>query len=92
MLDAYKTTRGLDKLTFTSVGVWNAGQFPDAAAFKDIANKVRMVAYPRLVQIAYQALAAILPFCSRTTPIPAVPALVIQVARISSKTPILSPE
>lgn len=51
LLDPYKTARGQNKLTFTSVGYGMQASFPDAAGWKDIANKVRMVAHPRLVQI-----------------------------------------
>lgn len=51
LLDPYKTARGQNKLTFTSVGYGLQASFPDATAYKDIANKIRMVAHPRLVQI-----------------------------------------
>lgn len=38
-------------VTFTSVGYGLQKAFPDAASWKDQADKVRMVAYPRLIQI-----------------------------------------
>jgi len=46
-LDALKT----GKSTFTSVGYGLQQSFPDAAAWKDVAIKQRMVAHPRLLQI-----------------------------------------
>lgn len=39
------------KSTFTSVGYGLQKSFPDAAAWKDVALKIRMVAHPQLVQI-----------------------------------------
>lgn len=51
MLDVYKTKRGLNKLTFTSVGYGLQQSFPDASYWKTHNVKVRMVAYPRLLQI-----------------------------------------
>jgi len=50
-LDQYKTKRGLQKVTFTAVGYGLQKSFPDAAAWKTQADKIRMVAYPKLVQI-----------------------------------------
>ncbi len=50
-LDALKTERGLKDVTFTAVGYGMQKSFPDAASWKDQAVKVRMVAYPRLLQI-----------------------------------------
>jgi V8-like Glu-specific endopeptidase len=38
-------------ITFTSVGYGLQKSFPDAASWKDQADRVRMVAYPRLLQI-----------------------------------------
>jgi hypothetical protein len=49
--DAFKTERGLQDVTFTAVGYGLQKSFPDAASWKDAAYKVRMVAYPRLIQI-----------------------------------------
>jgi len=49
--DAFKTQRGLDKVTFTSVGYGRQKSFPDAASWKNEASRTRYVAYPRLVQI-----------------------------------------
>ena len=49
--DAFKTQRGLDKVTFTSVGYGLQASFPDAASWKDEASRTRYVAYPRLIQI-----------------------------------------
>jgi V8-like Glu-specific endopeptidase len=51
LLDSYKTKRGVAKLSFTSVGYGMQRSFPDATAWKDQSFKIRMVAYPRLVQI-----------------------------------------
>jgi hypothetical protein len=50
-LDGLKTKRGLQDVTFTAVGYGLQKSFPDAAAWKDSALKVRMVAYPHLLQI-----------------------------------------
>lgn len=50
-LDTLKTKRGLQKVTFTSVGYGMQKSFPDPASFLDQDYKVRMVAYPRLLQI-----------------------------------------
>ena len=50
-LDALKTKRGQQDLTFTAVGYGLQKSFPDAAAWKDSALKVRMVAHPKLNQI-----------------------------------------
>ncbi len=51
MLDSYKTKRGQQKLKFDAVGYGLQKSFPDAAGWKDVAEKVRMVSYPRLIQI-----------------------------------------
>jgi secreted trypsin-like serine protease len=50
-LDALKTKRGLQNVTFTAVGYGLQKSFPDAASWKDQAFKIRMVAYPKLIQI-----------------------------------------
>jgi hypothetical protein len=50
-LDRYKTKRGIDKLRFTAVGYGLQESFPDRASWKANNQKVRMVAYPRLIQI-----------------------------------------
>jgi hypothetical protein len=50
-LDSMKTKRGKQDVTFTAVGYGLQKSFPDAAAWKDVAIKVRMVAYPKLIQI-----------------------------------------
>lgn len=50
-LDALKTQRGQKDLTFTAVGYGLQKSFPDAAAWKDQAFKVRMFATPKLNQI-----------------------------------------
>ena len=50
-LDALKTKRGLQKTTFTAVGYGRQESFPDAAAWKMNNERVRYVAYPRLIQI-----------------------------------------
>jgi V8-like Glu-specific endopeptidase len=49
--DAFKTKRGLDKVSFTSVGYGMQKSYPNAASWKDQASKTRYVAYPRLLQI-----------------------------------------
>jgi hypothetical protein len=49
--DAFKTKRGLQDVTFTAVGYGLQKSFPDAASWKTVANRVRMVAYPKLNQI-----------------------------------------
>lgn len=38
-------------VTFTAVGYGLQKAFPDAAAWKDVAERVRMVSYPKLIQI-----------------------------------------
>ena len=50
-LDGLKTQRGKQDVTFTSVGYGLQKSFPDAASWKNVALRVRMVAYPRLIQI-----------------------------------------
>jgi V8-like Glu-specific endopeptidase len=50
-LDAYKTRRGLNKLTFDAVGYGLQQSYPDAAGWKTVAEKIRLVSYPRLIQI-----------------------------------------
>jgi hypothetical protein len=50
-LDAFKTKRGLQKVTFTAVGYGMQKSFPDAAGWKNISLKIRMLAYPKLNQI-----------------------------------------
>jgi hypothetical protein len=50
-LDVLKTKRGQQDTTFTAVGYGLQASFPDAASWKDVANRVRMVAYPKLIQI-----------------------------------------
>ena len=43
--------RGLENVTFTAVGYGLQKSFPTAAAWKNVAQRVRMVAYPHLIQI-----------------------------------------
>jgi secreted trypsin-like serine protease len=50
-LDALKTRRGTQDVTFTAVGYGLQKAFPDAASWKEQAVKVRMVAHPKLNQI-----------------------------------------
>ncbi len=50
-LDSLKTRRGQKDTTFTAVGYGLQKSFPDAASWKDVAQKVRMVATPQLIQI-----------------------------------------
>jgi hypothetical protein len=49
--DAFKTKRGLQNVTFTAVGYGLQKSFPDAASWQTVANRVRMVANPKLNQI-----------------------------------------
>ena len=50
-LDALKTKRGQQDVTFTAVGYGLQKSFPDATAYKDSKLKTRMVATPKLNQI-----------------------------------------
>lgn len=50
-LDVLKTRRGKQDVTFTAVGYGLQQSFPTAAAWKDQALKIRMVATPHLLQI-----------------------------------------
>jgi hypothetical protein len=50
-IDDLAQKRGLKDVTFTAVGYGLQKAFPDAAAWKEEANRVRMVATPHLVQI-----------------------------------------
>jgi len=50
-LDGLKTRRGHKDLTFTAVGYGLQKAFPDAAAWKEVAQRIRMVAHPKLIQI-----------------------------------------
>jgi Trypsin len=47
-LDSLKPRRST---TFTSVGYGLQKSFPDAASWKDVANRVRMVSHPQLIQV-----------------------------------------
>lgn len=50
-LDSLTPQRGQKDVTFTAVGYGLQQAFPDAASWKDQADKIRMVAYPKLNQI-----------------------------------------
>jgi V8-like Glu-specific endopeptidase len=50
-LDSLKNKRGKQDVTFTAVGYGLQKSFPDAAAWKNQNQKIRMVAYPQLLQI-----------------------------------------
>jgi len=50
-LDGLKTMRGNQDVTFTAVGYGLQESFPDAAGWKDVALRQRMVAHPKLNQI-----------------------------------------
>lgn len=50
-LDKLKKRRGLQDVTFKAVGYGQQESFPDAASWKENNVTVRMVAYPRLIQI-----------------------------------------
>ena len=49
--DAFKTRRGLDKVSFTSVGYGLQQSFPTPASFLASNTRTRYVAYPKLIQI-----------------------------------------
>jgi secreted trypsin-like serine protease len=49
--DAFKTRRGLNKVSFTSVGYGLQQSFPDAAYWKTSNTRTRYVAHPKLIQI-----------------------------------------
>jgi V8-like Glu-specific endopeptidase len=49
--DQYKTRRGLNPLTFTSVGYGLQASYPDPAYFLASNTRTRYVAYPHLIQI-----------------------------------------
>jgi V8-like Glu-specific endopeptidase len=51
VLDSLATARGQQDVTFTAVGYGLQKAFPDAAAWKEQAQRVRMLATPQLVQI-----------------------------------------
>lgn len=50
-LDAFRSGRGHRGQTFTAVGYGVQQAFPDAASWKEQADRVRYVAYPELIQI-----------------------------------------
>jgi len=50
-LDALKSGKVKQDTFFTAVGYGLQKAFPDAASWKDVALRVRMVSYPRLIQI-----------------------------------------
>jgi len=50
-LDAFKTRRGVQEVTFTAVGYGLQKSFPDPVAWKESRLRIRMVAYPKLLQI-----------------------------------------
>jgi secreted trypsin-like serine protease len=50
-LDALKTQRGKQDVTFTAVGYGLQQSFPDAASWKENNLRIRMVAHPKLNQI-----------------------------------------
>jgi hypothetical protein len=49
--DAFKTQRGHQKVTFTSVGYGLQESFPDAASWKENNSRTRYVSHPKLIQI-----------------------------------------
>jgi secreted trypsin-like serine protease len=51
VLDRLATQRGQQDVTFTAVGYGLQESFPDAAAWKEHNQKIRMVAHPQLLQI-----------------------------------------
>lgn len=50
-LDSLATKRGRQNTTFTAVGYGLQESFPDEASFLENNQRVRMVSYPRLIQI-----------------------------------------
>jgi Trypsin len=53
-LDQFDAFKGKDRdkgVTFTAVGYGLQKAFPDASSWKDVADRVRMVSHPKLVQI-----------------------------------------
>jgi hypothetical protein len=50
-LDELESQRGQQDVTFTAVGYGLQQSFPDAASWQESAERVRMVAHPKLVQI-----------------------------------------
>jgi hypothetical protein len=50
-LDSLARKRGLQDRTFTAVGYGLQKSFPTAASWKTVNQKIRMVAYPQLIQI-----------------------------------------
>jgi len=51
VLDKMATQRGTQNVDFTAVGYGLQKSFPDAASWKEQADRIRMVAHPHLVQI-----------------------------------------
>ncbi len=51
ILDSLKPQRSKDKAIFTAVGYGVQESFPDPAAWKEVSEKIRMVAYPELLNI-----------------------------------------
>ena len=51
VLDSLASKRGQQDVTFTAVGYGLQQSFPDAASWKEQADRVRMVATPHLLQI-----------------------------------------
>jgi V8-like Glu-specific endopeptidase len=51
VLDALATQRGTQDVTFTAVGYGLQQSFPDQASFLEHNQRIRMVAYPHLLQI-----------------------------------------
>lgn len=51
VLDRLATSRGTQNVTFTAVGYGLQQSFPDQASFLEHNQRIRMVAYPHLIQI-----------------------------------------
>jgi len=51
ILSTLNSKRGQQDVTFTAVGYGLQQSFPDAASWKNVAQRIRMVAYPHLLQI-----------------------------------------
>jgi hypothetical protein len=84
LLDTFKKK----DVTFTSVGYGLQKSFPDAAAWKDVALRIRMLATPNSSRSTCRARSATSRCCCRTTLTPEGRASATPAARTSSAAPI----
>jgi hypothetical protein len=89
--DAFKTKRGLQKVSFTSVGYGLQQSFPDPASFLAHNVKTRFVAYPRLIQINVPGFTGDFSMLLSNNANTAAPALATRVVPISWRTPLSLP-